>query len=96
MPSLAARLQEECDDNAGAAPARVAAEALTAAARDVQAAAEAGDSALLVGALIRLNEATVAAEQLYDRQISTALILEAGYVQGYEAGRASHRLRSVS
>lgn len=95
MSSPAARLQAERDDNVGAGPAREAAEALTAAARDLRAAAGAGDSALLVGALIRLSEATVAAEQLCDRQISAALVLEAGYVEGYAAGLACRGLRPV-
>lgn len=95
MSSLAARLQAECDDNIAAGPARAAAEALIAAARDVRAAVAAGDPALLVGALIRLTEATVAAEEVCDRQLSVAMIKEAGYAEGYAAGLAARGLRSV-
>lgn len=95
MTSLAAALQAEHDDNMGATPAREAAEALTAAARAVERVAGRGSSALMAGALVRLNEATVAAEQLYERQLSGTLIREAGYAEGYAAGRASRGLRAV-
>jgi len=98
---LEAGPRDEHDDNMGATAAREAAEALAEAARDVRAATGAGDSALLVGALIRLNEATVAVELLYDRQLSAAVIRQAhratDYAEGYEAGLAARRgLRSVS
>lgn len=95
MTSLAARLQDECSDNLGADGARSAAEALIEAARAVQAAVEAGDSALLAAALVRLNEATVAAEEVYHHQVSIVLLMEAGYVQGYAAGQAARGLRLV-
>lgn len=86
MPSLAARLQEEDGDNMGAGPAREAAEALKAAARTVESLAVAGAPALLAGALVRLNEATVAAERLYERQLSAALIRETFRRLDYQAG----------
>jgi hypothetical protein len=97
---LEAGPRDEQDDNMGAGAARAAAEALAAAGRDVQAALRAGDNALLVGALIRLNEATVAVELLYDRQLSAAVIRQAhratDYAEGYEDGLAARRgLRSV-
>jgi hypothetical protein len=95
MNSLAARLQAEADDNAGATPAREAAGELAAAARDVRAAAASGDHALLAGALTRLTEATAAAEELLNRQVSASLLLEAGYIQGYAAGQAARGLRAV-
>ena len=95
MTSLAARLQAEADDNAGAVRAREAAEALAAAARAVRLAAGSGDPALLAGALIRLTEATVTVEELLNRQVSASLLLEAGYIQGYSAGQAARGLRAV-
>jgi len=93
--------RDEHDDNMGAGAARAASEALARAARDVQAAIGAGESAMLVGALIRLNEATVAVELLYERQLSAAVIRQAhraaDYAEGYEAGLTARRgLRSVS
>lgn len=95
MNSLAAGLQEEYDDNVGAGPARDAAEELTASARDVRAAVASGSAALLAGSLVRLTQATAAAELLAERQLSTALIREAGYVEGYTAGLAARGLRRV-
>jgi hypothetical protein len=89
-----ARLQAECDDNAGAGAARAAAEALTAAAEDVRALAGEGGS-LLAHALIQFNDAILTAERLYERQISAVLMQEAGYVSGYAAGLAARGLRPV-
>lgn len=86
MTSLVARLYAE-DDNMGAGAAREAAEALTAAAKLVESllAAGGGDPALLVGALQRLTEATAAAERLYERQSSAAMIREAYRREDYAA-----------
>jgi len=92
--------QAEDGDNMGATAARAAADALAEAARDIGALAGHGDSALLVGALVRLSEATVAAELVYERQLSAAVIREAhrraDYEAGYAAGLTARRgLRSV-
>ena len=105
MNSVGVTLRDE-DDNMGAGAARAAAEELMWAARMARKAAErigspgAKDSAmlavLLTDAMHRLTEATAAAEQLYERQISAAVILEAGYVQGYDAASTARSLRIVS
>lgn len=96
MTSLAARLQEECDDNMGAAAARAAAEAVTEAVRHVLAIDGSEDSVLLIGMQRRLTDAIVAVERLGDRQVSVTLVREAGYIEGYEAATAARTLRSVS
>lgn len=95
MFSLAAGLQEECDDNMGAAAARSAAETLAEVARHVLAIDGSEDSVLLVGMQRRLTDAIVALERLGDRQVSVTLIREAGYIEGYEAATAARTLRSV-
>ena len=95
MGSLAARLEAGQRDIMGAAEARAAAEALTAAAETIMSVAGQEDSPVLVGALRRLTEATAAVEELCDRQLSVALVKEAGYVEGYEAGLAARALRAV-
>lgn len=94
MPSLAARLQAECGDNLGATPAREAAEALKAVAEDIEALTGA-ESPVIAAALIRLRQAVVTAEKLFERQISAALMREAGYAEGYAAGRAARGLSLV-
>jgi hypothetical protein len=93
--SLESRLQEGSRDNMGAAAAREAAEALTAAAQDVRALAREGSPALLAAALIVLRQATTAAERLHNRQLSATLVQEAGFVEGYAAGHADRGLRLV-
>ena len=105
MNSVGVTLRDK-DDNMGAGAARAAAEELMAAARAVRKAAErigkpdGADAVmlaqLLTDAMHRATEGILTAEQLYERQLSAAVILEAGYVQGYEAASASRGLRIVS
>ena len=90
MTSLAARLQEERDDNMGADAARAAAARLTEAAGTVESLAAAGGSALLAHALKQLNDGIVAAEELAARQITVAAMREADYAAGYAACLAAH------
>jgi hypothetical protein len=89
---LAAGLQ--ADDNAGATAAREAAEALAAAAADVKALAGA-ETPLLAVAVIVLRQAQATAERLYERQISAALLMEAGRVGARPPGSAAPALRLV-
>jgi len=81
MTGLAAGLQAERDDNLGATPAREAAEALKAAAAEIEAAAG-PETPLLAVALILLERAIDAAERLHARQLSAALLLEAARAAG--------------
>jgi hypothetical protein len=105
MNSAAATPHAGCDDNMGARAAREAAEALRATTLLAFFAllSGRGSAAMLVGALMRLTEATAAAERLHNRQLSAAVIraayrkmdYDAGYEAGYEAAARRARLRAV-
>ncbi len=93
-PASHARLQAEVDDNVGVQAAREAAEALAAAAEDIKALAGA-DTPVLAAAVIRLRQAMAVAERLYERQLSAALLLEAGRVGARPRDLAARTLRLV-
>lgn len=95
MNGLAALPRDDDEGGTGAAEARAAAGALIEAARAAGAIDGSESRVLLVGLQRRINDATVAAEELCDRQLSVAMIRLAGYVEGYAAGLAARGLRPV-
>jgi hypothetical protein len=86
MSSPVAGLQAEYEDNMGAGAARAAAEALIEAAEHVRALTGSEGRTLLVGLQQRINEATEAAERLYERQLSGAMIRQAHRREDYADG----------
>ena len=93
MRSSIARQETGTGGITGGHSARAALDALAAAGRAVQSAAGTGSDALLAGALIRLAEATVAAEELAAAKIAVDVVAQAAYAAG-AAGYRRH-LRSV-
>lgn len=69
---------------------------LASTARRISALARTGAQPVLFAeGLIRLAEATVAAEELTRRQLAIRAVDEAGYARGFAAGAASRHLRAV-